>query len=203
MAITADRGFIQDEKTGLFIPKAQGNPFTKVSHPLSQMPLTNSTSKMTETARGAMLEFDEDTMILKMPFYGSGYDDKVMAALVRGRIANGFDQLPDPLLATAVSKRQAIVGNWEIMVSGRKRPAQSTISIFSMAEDGGGATSFSQSFIGALDVNNAGAFVATLPLHYSVEALEEIGVRFVLIEGETDAYYMEVDKTSYINNRGL
>ena len=203
MAITSEQGFIQDDKTGLYIPQARGNPFTKMTHPLSQMPLTNSTTRMEETPRGAKLEFDEETMILKMPFYGSGYDDKVMSALVRGRIANGFDQLPDPLLATAVSKRQAIVGNWEIMVSGRKRPAQSTISIFAMAEDGQGATSFSQNFIGALDVNNAGAFVATLPLHYGVDALEEIGVRFIPIEGETDAYSIEIDKSSYINNRGL
>jgi hypothetical protein len=60
MAIASERGFIQDDKTGLYIPHARGNPFTKMSHPLSQMPLANSTARMEETPRGAKLEFDEE-----------------------------------------------------------------------------------------------------------------------------------------------
>jgi hypothetical protein len=207
-----EKGYIVDQKTGLMIPIGMNSKrIINASHPLSEMPGDNTANGITDTAKGLKLQFDPETMILKLPPYGSGWDDLVAENLARGRILNGFDQLPDTLLAVAITKRQAIVGNWSIVVTGKTSPVNQTFEIISMAEDGEGAVAFSQNFIGALDVHNAGAFVATVPLNYDIDAWETMGMRIVPIGEETKfqskkeatSVYLDMDMSAYRSNRGL
>ena len=165
-----------------------------------------------DSDKGIIMETNLDTGIPYWPPYASGQDDILMRALVGGYVVGGgMTPMVDSMLSTIVSKRQGMVQAWQIMVNGRKSPVDRVIDIFERANDGMGAADFVADFIGALDVDNKGAFISTVPFHLiPTERWHEYGMRLIPIESRRGRgrqhvthYMLDMDTNQFRENYGL
>lgn len=196
--------FVQDSKTGLFVPRPASN---RMQHPLQPGDsLIRPKGVVGMDSGGVTLEHDSDTGIAFWPTYASGFDDILLRAMVGGYMSNATrTPVAVPMLSTIVAKRQAMVGTWQIIATGRDYPTRKALEVISMANDGQGASSFSRDFIGALDVDNRGAFFAYAPFpKFKLDQWHEYGMDFVRIGKEEDRMgYLSMSDRDFRVNRSL
>lgn len=203
-----DGAFVQDKDTGLYIPMTFSSG-ARASHPFSDANYTtiNGGKRTVEVSDdGVKLRHDDATGLAFWPPYGSGMDDLLMRAMVGGYMGNG-DRTPVvvPMLSTIVAKRQAMVGTWQVIATGRDFPTRKALEVISMANDGLGSASFSRDYIGALDVDNRGAFYSYVPFsEFPLDDWDSYGMRFVRIGEKDSGYgYLEMTTGDFYANRGL
>lgn len=196
--------FVQDVKTGLYVPRVPGDA---VFHYRSG-PLNRGGGYLKS---GVVVKRDETTGIWEVPGYGTGEDDYVMRAIVRGNIRNiGISPVPDAGLSSLVAKMQAMASTWEVLLTGRKTPVKAASDIVSFADDSDvGIGGFVSNYIGALLTENRGAFVSYVPLDkYEFSKWSEHGMRAIPLEKqegdlEPRYYYLDMESDDYRNVRGL
>lgn len=162
-------GFVEDTAKGLVIPAGMAviNSSHAFDDPNVSFVRSDKVVAESKSGEGTSLAHDQETGIPYWPAYASGYDDRLMRALVRGHMANsGQTPVLISMLSTIVAKRQAMAGTWTTAVRGRRSPVRKVLDLMAMADDFGlGPTEFVQNFIGALDTDNRGAIVAQVPFH--------------------------------------
>lgn len=218
--LTGNNAYVQDTDTGLIFPSAMVDISAR-QHPYSQAGRSNilDGGKAVTFTRGTgvRVRHDDATGVAFWPAYASGLDDMLMRALVRGSMANGA-QTPviESLLSTIVSKRQAMAGTWTTTVTGKKTPVSAFLDVLARADDSGfGPTEFVQNILGALDVDNRGAFVAQVPFHqipfdkwdeYGMDAIEIVDQEKKASLGPNyipDMFYLQMSTEAFRANQGL
>lgn len=148
---------------------------------------------------------DEETGLIRVPTYASREDDIFMRVITRGAIGNiGIAPVIDPQLSALVSRRQAMAQTWEAIIeSPFEAPARQLHDVMSQADDGQGAAAFSADVVGGLDVDNAGVFIAELPIGtMPYQDWESVGMELRVIDEKKKTYYLETnDKAG--SSRGL
>jgi len=206
--------FVEDER-GLIIPARISSPVSLNSDILlvdngsaSVTSAVSSRNRPTVTINGTVMAKDKDTGIIFWPSYGSWWADYLMGALVIGDVANlGPTPVVDAMLSTIVTKRQAMAGTWDVMLTGRESPVNRANGILSAANDGEGAANFVRDFIGALDIYNRGSFVSRVPIgSIPIEKWSDYGMQLVRVRGSDaseNLYYLDMTTESFRENGGL
>lgn len=201
------RGFIEDNKTGLVVPTRYGAGKAANVFDNPDVSFVRSGGDVARLdSRGVHLKHDRDSGIAFWPAYATGFDDIVMRALVGGFMANtSRTPVAISMLSTIVAKRQAMAGTWQVVVTGRDYPTRNALSVLSMANDGQGSSAFVRDFIGALDVDNRGAFYSFVPFaQFHLDKWSDYGMRYVPIGSEDDGIgYLDVTNDDFRENRGL
>lgn len=203
-----DARFIIDKKSGLYVPMTFSGG-AKAAHPFADpnsTTITDGNDIVQPSSSGIKLKHEDSTGIAFWPAYGTGYDDLLMRAMVGGYMANGSrTPVTVPMLSTIVAKRQAMVGTWQVIATGRDYPTRKALEIISMANDGLGSASFSRDYIGALDVDNRGAFYSYVPFsEFPLDEWDAYGFNFVRLGGKDSGYgYLEMTDADFRSNRGL
>lgn len=206
--------FVEDRETGLLIPSR----FTPTASPETIIGIDNGSTSITnavsatrtgkQTVRGLVVDRDEDTGIIMWPAYGTWWADYLMGSIVTGDVANvGPTPVPDSMLSTIVTKRQAMAGTWDIMLTGRDFPRSRANAILSAANDGQGAANFVRDFIGSLDIYNRGSFVSRVPIDtVPIDKWDQYGMNIVPIAGTDSShnlYSLEMSTVDFRENAGL
>lgn len=202
MALKNERGFAVDSRTGLIVPKNYKPPVH--NYKKEKYLRSRSRGEVRQEMDGTVVDVDDDG-IMFWPAYACGFDDFLMAAIVRGHMANtGTSGVLVPMLSTIVSKRQQMAASWDVVVRGRTSPASKAVDILAMADDGQGWSVFASSFIGNLDTYNSGAFIVQLPLAISLDKWPEYGFTHRYLDENDKSYsYLEVDEKQMRANFGL
>lgn len=195
MAVTKlDGPYVEDSNTGLVVPAAAvsrlypGSTIFGFDNPLgSGLNVRGDSSVAKESESGVLIAKEEETGVPFWPAYGSGMDDFIMRAIVRGEMANtGMTPVPIPMLSSIVTKIQNMVGSWEIKVRGKKSPVSKTLDLISRANDSPfGASDFVKAVMGSILVDNRGAICSQVPIgHIPVDEWDKYGMEIVPVAGQ-------------------
>jgi len=153
---------------------------------------------------------DPDTGLITIPPYASRLDDHFMRCITRGVIGNvGIAPVIDSQLVSIVTRRQAMAQTWQFMVEGPDSSREALKRVMSQANDGEGAAAFAGDVVGALDVDNVGAFISELPINkllfedwdkYGIEAIPIVDAKGKPKKGQ---YYLSISNDDYRNLYGL
>ena len=210
MATVNERGFIETD-SGLIVPRgAVSRSVSKhIEHPFEG----RAASKIGNGNGNQIVLRRDDQGMVYCPAYGTGLDDLAMREIVLGNVGNiGTGGVFDPDLSTIVAKRQSAASTWMISVTGKRLPVSKAVSVISAANDSHmGASSFVEDLIGAVDVDNRGAFFTQVPIDaVAFDQWLSVGMDAVplLKEGETDDskathFVLQMGTPAFRANRGL
>lgn len=153
---------------------------------------------------------DEDTGLIKIPAYASRLDDYFMRCITRGVIGNvGIAPVIDSQLVSIVTRRQAMAQTWQFMVEGPDSSREALKRVMAQANDGEGAAAFAGDVVGALDVDNVGAFISELPINKILfEDWQQYGIEAIPIRDKDGKlrkgqYYLSISNEAYRSLYGL
>lgn len=140
---------------------------------------------------------DSESGLIRVPPYAGREDDIFMRVITRGVIGNiGIAPVIDTQLSSLVSRRQAMAQTWEAIIdSPFERPAWELHEVMSQANDGEGAAAFSADVVGGLDVDNAGVFIAELPIGtVPYQDWESVGMDLRPLNKKDKAFYLQLNE---------
>lgn len=201
---------VLDTKTGEIVPspanlrrsihRAQNGPFSNVASHDARVEHIPGV--------GTKFRFDPDSGLVIYPRYGTGSDDVLNRAIVRGHMANGgLTPLPMPLISTIVSKMQQTAATWVINFRGRRAPVKRAVEIVALADNStDGAATFIQNLVGAIYTDNRGAICSILPIgEIEFERWGEYGMSAVKLTNDPNdlRYVLEADLSRLKDSIGL
>lgn len=196
MPPVSGNGYIQDQDTGLVIPRTYQRQSLAIEQ---ENDLTWQYIRGALTARGYNQGFfvsrDEDTLALKLPRKGSGLDDLINQALADGNVANvGVSPVVHPQIIALLQKQMQQASTASVNLTGRKTPIRATKDALLRFNDSPlGTTEALQQVVYNLRVYNRGCPIATVPITYSMDTWSEFGMEAKPIEGVNDLFYLDVD----------
>ena len=150
---------------------------------------------------GVRFKRDPDTLVVCWPRKGSGIDDRVMAAIADGEVANvGVTPCPFPQIPGIIKRQQAQAQTATIDLQGKETPVRRAKSALSRFDDSPlGASQALCDLVYNLRVYNRGSPIALAPIHYDMNVWGEHGMTAVPIlregqpEDTADMFYLEID----------
>lgn len=175
-------GYVTDPVSGLDIPRSYQFTRNVIQTTLAQV-AGGSAIGGKGYARGYPVERDPDTLIVRWPEKGTGWDDFVNQSLVDGTIANiGLAPVVQPQISAMVKRHQDQAATATIALTGRPYPTMKARDAIARFNDSPlGATNALQKVAYALCTYNRGAPIASVPIIYAMEKWAENGMEAIPI----------------------
>lgn len=192
---TFEGGRFVDSESGLLIPRSYANrAATEVFRRL------DSTISAQGFSQGTAFERDSETLAVRWPLKGSGYDDQASQAIVEGNVSNvGVAPVVAPQISGMVRRQQNQAATASLDLTGRTYPTKLARDAIARFNDSPlGITQALQQIVYGLCTYNRGAPIASVPITYDLTTWDEYGLTAVPLQaddekGEPDHFYLEVD----------
>lgn len=188
-----DGSYIQDNNTGLLVPRT----YNRASAEAVRHYTNHGSLNATGFNQGLTVNRDEDTMVVRFPAKGSGFDDVVTEAIVDGNVANiGISPVPAPQITAMVLKQQNQAATVSLTITGKKSPVhKAREAILRFNDSPTGITTALMKMVHDLRTYNRGVVLATVPITYGTDEWGDYGVKARPIGKEKGLYYLDVDWT--------
>jgi hypothetical protein len=180
-----------DSASGLVVPRSYNKSSALIDNRYRSIPPEGWN-------KGEPLDRDLDSMVVKWPRKGSGWDDFTCDLIVDGNISNvGVAPVIAPMISALVHRQQNQAVAATIELTGRKTPVRLAREAISRFDDSPlGATTAMQKIVRNMRTHNRGQPIATVPIHYDMNQWEEYGMiahEIKIKNKSTKTYYLEVD----------
>lgn len=193
-------GRFVDSQSGLVVPRTYKQ---RVNTELAN--LVAGGINGTGFAEGLKLRRDDETLAVRWPLKGDGYDDLVSQSIVDGTVANvGVSPVIAPQISGMVRRQQNQAATASIDLTGRTFPVKQARDAIARFNDSPlGITQALERIVYGICTYNRGAPIATVPITYAFDQWEQYGLHTVPIaetntrgrgrKAKTERYYLEVD----------